>query len=187
MRVLQFVNFLLWVAWSSAQIVTVPNAAGATVVEVLTTNSRGVAATSILSTLAASVTNSLATQLTQTTVALSTSATQAAGGGGVVEQPASVAVSPGGPTPYTYTTTNALGETVAMEGIFTPTGPATVLPTPTTTGTILNYSSWLALVGTNTVAANAASRISQSIATGWYCFAVMAIVGLASGAWIVIS
>ncbi|KAI6129911.1 hypothetical protein EV401DRAFT_1927255 [Pisolithus croceorrhizus] len=171
MRVLQFVNFLLWVAWSSAQIVTVPNAAGATVVEVLTTNSRGVAATSILSTLAASVTNSLATQLTQTTVALSTSATQAAGGGGVV------AVTPGGPTPYTYTTTNALGET----------GPATVLPTPTTTGTILNYSSWLALVGTNTVAANAASRISQSIATGWYCFAVMAIVGLASGAWIVIS
>ncbi|KAI6107912.1 hypothetical protein F5141DRAFT_1119338 [Pisolithus sp. B1] len=181
MRVLQFVNFLLWVAWSSAQIVTVPNAAGATVVEVLTTNSRGVAATSILSTLAASATNSLATQLTQTTATALTSATQAAGGGGVV------AATPGGPTPYTYTTTNALGETVAMEGIFTPTGPATVLPTPTTTGTILNYSSWLALVGTNTVAANAASRISQSIATGWYCFVVMVIAGLASGAWIVIS
>ncbi|KAI6025815.1 hypothetical protein F5J12DRAFT_810535 [Pisolithus orientalis] len=186
MRVIQFLNFLLWVAWASAQTQTVPDAAGATVVEVLTTDARGAAATSILSTLSPSTTtNSLLNQLTQTTATATTSTP--AGGGGVVEQPASEALTPGGPTPYTYTTTNALGETVTMEGIFTPTGPATVLPTPTTTGTILNYSSWLAMVGTNTVAANAAGRISLSIATGWYCLVVMVMTGLASGTWIVIS
>ncbi|KAI6042460.1 hypothetical protein EDC04DRAFT_2658225 [Pisolithus marmoratus] len=185
MRVLQLLNFLLWVAWSAAQILTVPNAAGVTVVEVLTTDVRGAITTAILSTLLPSTTNSLLNQLTQTTA--STSSTTAGGGGGVVEQPASQALTPGGPTPYTYTTTNALGETTVVEGIFTPTGPATVLPTPTTTGTILNYSSWLAMVGTNTVAANAATHVSLSIATGWYCLIVMVMTGLASGTWIIIS
>ncbi|KIK28905.1 hypothetical protein PISMIDRAFT_90197 [Pisolithus microcarpus 441] len=165
------------------------NSAGGTVVEVVTTNALGIAATSILSTLAPSTSNTLLNPLTKTTASTATTATTAAGagGGGVVEQPASVAATPGGPTPYTYTTTNALGQTVALEGIFTPTGPATVLPTPTTTGSILNYSSWLAMVGTNTVVANAASGTSLSIATGWYCLVVMVMTGLASGTWIVIS
>ncbi|KAI5998824.1 hypothetical protein EDD15DRAFT_2242061 [Pisolithus albus] len=186
MRVLHSLNILLWVAWSSAQVLTVPEAAGGTVVEVVTTNALGIAATSILSTLAPSTTNTLLNPLTQTTASTTTTAA-GGGGGGVVEQPASVAATPGGPTPYTYTTTNALGQTVALQGIFTPTGPATVLPTPTTTGTILDYSSWLAMVGTNTVAANAASGMSLSIATGWYCLVVMVMAGLASGTWIVIS
>ncbi|KAL4066798.1 hypothetical protein V8B97DRAFT_1948992 [Scleroderma yunnanense] len=175
----------LCAAWANAQLATVSNAAGATVVEVLTTNALGAAVTSILSTLQPSTTsNPLLTAKTSTsTTTTSTSPL----GGGVNEQPQSEPLTPGGPTPYSYTTTNAAGNPIVVQGIFTPTAPATVLPSPTTTGTIINYSSWLGMVGTNTVPANAASHVSLSIATGWYCLVVMVLASLASGTWIVVS
>ncbi|KIM64259.1 hypothetical protein SCLCIDRAFT_641071 [Scleroderma citrinum Foug A] len=183
MRPLQLVALFLCAVWASAQVTTVQNAAGATVAEVITTNALGNSVTSILSTFQTSSTSNplLSTQTTKTTTT-TTSVAQ-----GVNEQPPAEPVSPGGPTPYEYTTTNAAGNPTVVQGIFTPTVPPTVLPSPTTTGTIIDYSSWVAIIGTNTVAANAASHVSLSIATGWYCFVVMAVASLASGTWFVIS
>ncbi|KAF9223597.1 hypothetical protein BS17DRAFT_817236 [Gyrodon lividus] len=185
---------LLWAASTNAQTETVVNNAGATVVEVVTVNPVGVPTTQILQTIiGSSLSNPLnsltsSTPLTtsnpllQTTVPIATSTTP--GQVGPVGQPASQPPA-GGPTPYTYTTTNANGETVAVEGIFTPTGPATVLPPATTTGTILNYSQWQSMVGTNTQPANAANRVSTPITTSWYYLAATTFAGLAGGAWLV--
>ncbi|KIJ66803.1 hypothetical protein HYDPIDRAFT_85163 [Hydnomerulius pinastri MD-312] len=194
MRSLHLAAILLWATWVNAQTETVVNAAGATVVEVLTDNAAGVPVTQILQTIVGS-TSSLSNPLNPLTsstpltssnplLASPTAATTSVPVG-PVGQPAPTPVEAGGPTPYTYTTTNADGETVALEGIFTPTGPATVLPNPTTTGTVLNYSSWKAMVGTNTVPANAASHISTPISTGWYCLVATTLTGLVGGAWVI--
>lgn len=105
---------------------------------------------------------------------------------GPVGQPASAPAVPGGPTPYDYTTTDANGNTVVLQGVFTPTGPQTVLPVQSTTGTILGYSQWLSIIGTNTAPASAARRMSMPVATGWYYFAATAFAGLVGGAWLII-
>ncbi|KAH7884578.1 hypothetical protein F5I97DRAFT_1929423 [Phlebopus sp. FC_14] len=195
MRCLFSTAILLWVTWANAQTETVVNADGATVVEVVTVNAVGAPTTQILQTLVGttpSLSNRPATLTTSTPLTTSNPLVQqtlpvtsstAAVQPGPVGQPASEQAA-GGPTPYTYTTTNANGETVALQGIFTPTGPATVLPPVTTTGTILDYSSWLKSLGTNTTPANAASRVS--IATGWSCFVVTVFVGIGGGAWMVL-
>ncbi|KAG6334113.1 hypothetical protein ID866_4975 [Astraeus odoratus] len=176
MRSFQLAFILLWVTWASAQLETVLDLAGDTVVELLTTNVAGLEVTSVLTTLlASSTTNPLANPITQTST---TTTSTPVGGGGVVEQTQSEPLTPGGPTPYTYTTTNAAGETIAVVATFTPTGPQTILPTPTTTGTVLDYSSWLGMIGTNTVAANAAGQAWLPIATGWYCLVVMVLTSL---------
>ena len=91
---------------------------------------------------------------------------------GPVGQPASTPETPGGPTPYTYTTTDANGDYTAVVATFIPTFPATTPYTPTSTGTILQYSEWLSQIGTNTgdlnepvasQAANPAWRASANI------------------------
>jgi len=104
---------------------------------------------------------------------------------GPVEQPGSTVLVPGGPTPYTYTTTNAAGSTVAVLATFTPTGPATVLPTPTTTGTILNYSSYVASVGTGAAATSGATRRAFSLSSGWYGLVASTMLGIGGGAWFI--
>jgi hypothetical protein len=104
---------------------------------------------------------------------------------GPVEQPGSTVLVPGGPTPYTYTTTNAAGSTVAVLATFTPTGPATVLPTPTTTGTILNYSSYVASVGTGAAATSGATRRAFSLSSGWYGLVANTMLGIGGGAWFI--
>jgi hypothetical protein len=77
-------------------------------------------------------------------------------------------LTPGGPTPYTYTTTDANGNYITVLATFTPSFPATTPFTPTTTGTILKYSDWLSQIGTNTgdlnepVASQAASPASRA-------------------------
>lgn len=74
---------------------------------------------------------------------------------GPVGQPAPTVGTPGGPTPYTYTTV-ANGVTNVLTAVFTPTSPATTPVTATAAGTILNYSSWLAIYGpTHTPSASA--------------------------------
>ncbi|KAG8213162.1 hypothetical protein J3R82DRAFT_11571, partial [Butyriboletus roseoflavus] len=182
---------LLLSIFADAQTETVVDPAGATVVEVISQNAAGIANTRILQTLVGSSTSlTLATStalttssaLTQTaTLALTTTTSQI----GPVAQPATEPATPGGPTPYVYTTTDAQGNTVTLQGIFTPTGPQTVLPTPTTTGTILGYSQWLSMIGTYTAPASAA-RMSVPLATGWYYFAATAFAGLLGGAWLII-
>ena len=101
-------------------------------------------------------------------------------------QPASTPLTPGGPTPYEYTTTDANGNTVVLQGTFTPTGPQTVLPAPTTIGSVLGYSQWLSMIGTYTAPPSAARRMSMPVATGWYYFAATTFVGLVGGAWLIV-
>ncbi|KAF9243560.1 hypothetical protein BU15DRAFT_43122 [Melanogaster broomeanus] len=180
---------LLWAVAANAQTLTVTNNVGATVVEYVTQNAVGVPTTQILQTisntldsLTSSTPRTTSNPLLQNTSPTATSTTPVQVG--PVGQPASEPPA-GGPTPYTYTTTNADGETIEVVGTFTPTGPATVLPTPTTTGSILNYSQWQSMVGTNTLAANAASRISTPVTTGWYYVVATTFTGLVGGAWLV--
>ncbi|KAG2076553.1 hypothetical protein BDR04DRAFT_1003154 [Suillus decipiens] len=186
------VAIALCVSWAYAQTVTTTNNAGATVVEDVTVNLNGLATTQILwvklsftslkETITTTTTTSTTTPGGLQTVATTTSTTQ---NQGPVEQPGSTALVPGGPTPYTYTTTNAAGSTIAVVATFTPSGPATVLPTPTTTGTILNYSSYLASVGTSAAATSGATRRSFSLSSGWYGLVASTMLGIAGGAWLI--
>ncbi|KAG6369398.1 hypothetical protein JVT61DRAFT_6444 [Boletus reticuloceps] len=184
---------LLLSLFADAQTETVVNNIGATVVEFITTNAVGIPATRVLATLGGSSTSQ--TLSSSTTAALETSnslsqastvapttATQV----GPVGQPGTTPVAPGGPTPYQYTTTDANGNQVVLQGVFTPTGPQSVLPAATTTGTVLPYSQWLSMIGTYTAPASAARRVSMPVATGWYYFAATAFAGLVGGAWLIV-
>ncbi|KAG2146070.1 uncharacterized protein EDB93DRAFT_1149480 [Suillus bovinus] len=177
----------LWASWVHAQTLTTTNIAGATVVEVVTTNPvNGLATTQTLrqtiTTNTLSTTTSTTTPGTLQTIATtSTTPNQ-----GPVGQPGTTVLTPGGPTPYTYTTTNAAGSTVAVLATFTPTGPATVLPTPSTTGTILNYSSYLASVGTSAAATSSATRRVFSVSSGWYGLVASTMLGIGGGAYFII-
>lgn len=183
----------LCASWAHAQTLTVTNINGATVVEVITLNPLGLATTQILQTITGPATNPLTSNTLSTTTSTTpggvlqtiatTSTTQQ--NQGPVEEPGSTVLTPGGPTPYTYTTTNAAGATVAVLGTFTPTGPATVLPTPTTTGTIINYSSYLASVGTSAAATSGATRRAFSLSSGWYGLVASAMLGIGGGAWFI--
>ncbi|TFK47742.1 hypothetical protein OE88DRAFT_1665354 [Heliocybe sulcata] len=66
-----------------------------------------------------------------------------------------------GAIPYQYTTTNAAGATIVVPDTFTPSFAIITSVAPTTTGTVLDYSQWQSMVGTNTVA-----DASVSSATG---------------------
>ncbi|KAG1781786.1 hypothetical protein EV702DRAFT_607161 [Suillus placidus] len=185
----------LCASWAYAQTLTVTNINGATVVEVVTVNPiNGLATTQTLQTI-----NTALTTTSLTTNTLSTTTTTTSNGvlqtiattsttqqnQGPVEQPGSTVLIPGGPTPYTYTTTNAAGSTVAVLATFTPTGPATALPTPTTTGTIINYSSYLASVGTSAAATSGATRRAFSLSSGWYGLVASTMLGIGGGAWFI--
>ncbi|KAG1804879.1 uncharacterized protein HD556DRAFT_1326876 [Suillus plorans] len=176
----------LLASWAHAQTLTVTNIGGATVVEVVTTNPvNGLATTQTVQTVTTNslTTNTLSTTTTgplQTIATTSTTQNQ-----GPVEQPGTTVLTPGGPTPYTYTTTNAAGSTVAVLATFTPSGPATVLPTPSTTGTILNYSSYVASVGTGAAATSGATRRAFSLSSGWYGLVASTMLGIGGGAYFV--
>ncbi|KAF8558099.1 hypothetical protein OG21DRAFT_1481639 [Imleria badia] len=187
-----FAVVLLLAVFADAQMQTVVNGAGATVVESVTENAAGIPTTLVLSTLVGSSTsqtlNPLSTASTTSnsltnSLTLATTTTPQVG---PVGQPASEPLTPGGPTPYEYTTTDANGNTVVMQGVFTPTGPQTALPAPTATGTILGYSQWLSMIGTHTAPASAARRMSMPVATGWYYFAATTFAGLVGGAWLIV-
>ena len=95
-----------------------------------------------------------------------------------------------GLTTFEYTTTDAAGNTEVLEGTFTPTFD-TVIVTPSLTfsATVLDYSQWLSIVGTNTVAAaniaSSAERLHIPLALWNMCIAL--IVGAAGGAWFVVA
>jgi hypothetical protein len=82
---------------------------------------------------------------------------------GPVGQPPATTYSAGGPTPFTYYTTNANGQLTPVVATFIPTFPATVLPPPSTTGTVWAYSQYLSAVGTNTVPPKAASDVIKTL------------------------
>lgn len=118
-------------------------------------------------------------------VTTSSSTTADAGGGAPVQAPAPTGSAT--PTVYTYTTTNAAGAATAIVDTFTPTYyQSAVSPSPWT-GTIINYSSWLGIIGTNTAPADqVASGARSPISRGWYGLAIAALSGMMGGAWLVL-
>ncbi|KAI0762051.1 hypothetical protein BC629DRAFT_1544618 [Irpex lacteus] len=178
-----------------AQTVTTTDTAGNTVVEVVTTDPQlGLPTTQILETLepgvvtpTPSLTSPTATPITPTATSatLATTATTATtqapdGQQGPVGAPAPID-GPASTYIYTYTTTDAAGDFTAIVDTYTPTVPTTAPFTPTGTGTILNFSAYLSMIGTNTVAPDfsASSRItvSRSLLVGTGAIAL----GLAGG------
>jgi len=182
---------LLILALSSSvaygQRVTATDAYGDIIVESVTEDALGDPTTLILSTIPASTTARSATATGTTTARTATTAatatTTAAPNPGQVETPGQGG-NAGDPTPFTYTTTDANGNYVQRVGTFEPTAPATVLPNPTTTGVVLQYSSWLALVGTNTIAASGGAAPAWNPSRGWYGAGLSIIASVAGGIWI---
>ncbi|KDQ59201.1 hypothetical protein JAAARDRAFT_206148 [Jaapia argillacea MUCL 33604] len=175
--ILIFCLYVLYACHVAALTTTVVNPVGQTVVEIITTGAAGLTTTSTISTLTTSA---------PTTTAVVT--TPLPGQQGPVGQPG--ASPPNGAIPYYYTTTNAAGNTIVVEATFTPSFPATQAPPPlSTTGTILQYSDWLTVIGSNTAAANPTQNSSASSRfhpSSQGPLAFLAVV-LASGVWLVLS
>ena len=81
------------------------------------------------------------------------------------------------------------GDTVAVVATFTPTTPTSVLFTPVSTGTVLNYSQWLSIIGSSAASdatAGAAGNLAQSSGAGaGVAVGAAWVVGVVGGAWLV--
>ncbi|RDX44004.1 hypothetical protein OH76DRAFT_1409487 [Lentinus brumalis] len=156
-----------------AQQFTTIDELGQTVVEVTTLDDLGLPTTQTL--------------LTLTSTATPTTTTPAAGQVGPVGQPAT----PGtGITEYTYTTTDAAGNTQAIVDTFTPSfAPTATAGTVTAQpGTILDYSSWKAAVGSNTVAVITSGAFTRwSLHPRWLAVASALCAGFTGGAWLALA
>ncbi|KAG6890755.1 hypothetical protein C0992_012727 [Termitomyces sp. T32_za158] len=141
---------------SHAQTTTVQDISGNTIIEVITVNPPDLTVTSTIETLAAAPTTP--TDVV-TTIPTTTSTTTAADQGeqGPVGQPAATIFTPGGPTPFTFTTV-INGVTSVVQDIFTPTNPVPQQPAVSETGTIWDYSSWLAIYGPPTTTGSAGAN-----------------------------
>ncbi|KAI0833773.1 hypothetical protein BC628DRAFT_1345271 [Trametes gibbosa] len=161
------VSFLtLCVGSVSAQTTTVVDPLGQTVVEIITLDLQGLPTTQTLQTLTTTTTTPLDGQQ------------------GPVGQPAPT-VANAGPTIYTYTTTDAGGDTIAVVDTFTPTFVISTTWTGAPPGTIVPYNSWLSLVGTNTVAAEVNGAIARwALQHRWLGIAASLCAGVAGGAWL---
>ncbi|KAJ6570272.1 hypothetical protein DFH09DRAFT_1313465 [Mycena vulgaris] len=185
------------------QTLTIPDPAqaGQTIVEVITTDLNGLPSTTILSTvLPTGVTTTLtttdavgqtvvevvtgdglgdsATQILQTLTTTAAEVTQAPG---PVGQPGPTGAA-GAPTPYTYTTTDALGETTAVVATFTPSFATTVMPSATFKATVLDYSVYTASYATQQAtnqAANSNGASDQS--RGWWGLGFGAVISVVGG------
>ncbi|KAI0353794.1 hypothetical protein OH77DRAFT_1552368 [Trametes cingulata] len=123
--------------------------------------------------------------VTQTLYTLTTSTTPAAdvpaGQQGPVGAPPATTAN-AGPTVYTYTTTDAGGATIQVVDTFTPTFMTTSTWLSAPPGTILDYSSWRSMVGTNTVApAISAASARWSLQPRWAVIATTLCAGMVGG------
>ncbi|KAJ3513099.1 hypothetical protein NLJ89_g3141 [Agrocybe chaxingu] len=138
-------------------LISLPNSAGLSVIQVILTNPAGSpTATQVLQTLTSTPTTDTTTETTtetstETTPTPTPTTTTPDVGQGPVGAPVSRTGTPGAPTPYTYTTV-VNGVTTAIAAIFTPTTPATVSVSIPASGTILDYTEWLSMVGVNPTA-----------------------------------
>ncbi|EPQ54145.1 hypothetical protein GLOTRDRAFT_139526 [Gloeophyllum trabeum ATCC 11539] len=123
------------------------------IVEVITVtqDAEGLLTTETLETLPLTNTRTRTTATTDTTTTTPTLATT------TTTTPVPQVVGQPGPSPatgaipYQYTTVVA-GATQVIQDTYTPTFPVITPVIPTSTGTVLDYSQWLSMVGTNTVA-----------------------------------
>ncbi|TDL25644.1 hypothetical protein BD410DRAFT_784684 [Rickenella mellea] len=142
--------------------------AGQSIVEVISVNSiNGLPSTSILQTLAAAApTDPLQQQ------------------GPVGQPPPTVA---GGVTTYKYTTTDANGDMTVIHDTFTPSFATTGTPAkPTLSGTIMQYSAFLSMVGNNTVPVSNNAITPLKIPSHVWGIAAVVLAGALGGAWTVL-
>lgn len=126
------------------------------------------------------------------TIAVTTTATTAVAtttpDQGPVGQPAPTG-GPQSPTVYTYTTTDAAGLTTGIIDTFTPSFYQSQQSPSLSSGTILDYSSWIGMVGTNT-ATSQSSQVSGArvhwASGGLYGVVVAALSSVLGGAWLVL-
>ncbi|KAJ6499087.1 hypothetical protein C8R45DRAFT_981062 [Mycena sanguinolenta] len=144
-----------------AETVTTVDPAGDTVVEFLTGDGQGDTVTQILQTLAAAN----------------------PGGQGPVGQPGPTGAA-GLPTPFTYTTTNANGETRQVVATFTPSFAATVVPSLTFQATVLDYSAYTASYGSGQQAA--AQNNSALRNGGWWGLGLSGLISVVGGAYLLL-
>ncbi|EIW57845.1 uncharacterized protein TRAVEDRAFT_72802 [Trametes versicolor FP-101664 SS1] len=182
MRPFSFVLSLLALSVGSAhaQSTTVVDALGQTVVEFITIDQAlGLPTTQTLQT--------LTTTAAATTAVATTATTAADGQQGPVGVPAATS-DDAGPTVYTYTTTDAGGDTVAVVDTFTPTFVTTSTWVSAPAGTVLAFSSWQGLVGTNTVAPEVSAASPRwTLQHKWFGIASSVCAAVAGGAWLVLA
>ncbi|KAL5526315.1 hypothetical protein ACEPAF_8038 [Sanghuangporus sanghuang] len=174
-----------------AQTQTLVDDAGETVVVAVTTNLLGIATTQTLQTLDAEdeteTDTSTSTTSTRTSTSTSTTTTQ---NQGPVGQPATTTET--SVTTYQYTTTDAAGNTQVLQDVYTPTSHVTTVSALTFAGTIVDYSSWVGLIGTNTAATDldAVSSAHQPLRLlqqkQFWAGAVAVAAGTLWGAWLVL-
>ncbi|KAJ7346843.1 hypothetical protein DFH08DRAFT_869534 [Mycena albidolilacea] len=195
MRVLALAAIAL-LPFAAAQTVTVTDAVGEVIVENVTVDENGLPTTVTLLTIASTLTttdragNTLVEVVTgdgqgdSTTQTIQTiPAADAGGGQGPVGQPGATGT-PGAPTPFTYTTTDANGETTAVIATFTPSFATTVIPAQTFQATVLDYSAYTASYVTGQAAQAAQQQQNGALSrTGvWWGPCVSALVGVVGGA-----
>ncbi|TFY72048.1 hypothetical protein EVG20_g951 [Dentipellis fragilis] len=155
-----FVSFFVAVV-SGQQLITTTDALGNTIIEEVTTDALGDPITEILQTIASVPTPSVPVASTpralSTSSLTSTTPVAAPVQQGPVGQPGPTAAQ--GETPYTYTTTDANGDPTAIQDVFTPTFPATTPADIPATGTVLDFSQWLGMIG------NATSDLNKPVGT----------------------
>ncbi|EEB94942.1 hypothetical protein MPER_06168, partial [Moniliophthora perniciosa FA553] len=154
--------FALLVSFVFAQTDTVVDDNGQTVVEVVTTNARGVRTTAIISTVA----EQTPTQITQNQ--------------GPIGAPPLT-------TPQGNYTTTINGVKTVIQDTFTPTlgFPTTVSTEIPATGTILDYSEWRNQFGAT--ATNTASIPQRWSTEGLLAFLLTGLASLLGGAWVIVA
>ncbi|KAH9481516.1 hypothetical protein JR316_0006043 [Psilocybe cubensis] len=133
---------------------TTTDGSGSLIIQVVSTNAAGIPITTAIQTLSASP-----------TPVSSTSSDPVGVLGPKNGQPVSQTGSPGAPTPYFYTTVID-GQTQVFLATFTPTSPQTINFTATSQGTILPYSSWLAVYGPPTGSAQSSGMALRPALVG---------------------
>jgi len=105
---------------------------------------------------------------------------------GPVGQPAPTIT--GQTTVYQYTTTDAAGDTIVVTDTFTASFQSTQPPpTQSFTGSVLDYSSWLSIVGTNTVPVSNAALARWAVPSSALRIGAGVVAGLVSGVWLVLA
>ncbi|OCH94906.1 hypothetical protein OBBRIDRAFT_788909 [Obba rivulosa] len=183
MRLSLFVSALaLGVISVLGQTLTTTDDLGETIVEFITIDPiLEVTTTQILETL---TTPALATTPPTTIAPTTAPAVQQVQQGPVGAPPATPAVQE--PTSYIYTTTDANGNTIALTATFTPTSPA-MLTHSTISGSIMAYSQWLGLVGTNTVVPSSNGATPFALERRWLGMAAGTLAGALGGAWLLLA
>ncbi|KAJ7747348.1 hypothetical protein B0H16DRAFT_1555668 [Mycena metata] len=205
-----FVFLALVLPFAAAQTFTTTDLAGETIVENITLDPNGLPTTVILQTLAgaAGAAGAAGGAITATTITttdpagetvvevitgdgvgdsvtntIQTIAAAAPVNPGPVGQPGPTGAA-GLPTPFTYTTTDANGNTIAVKATFTPSVATTLPVSATFQATVLDYTDYTASYATQiATVANAKSNNSSASQRSpkWWGSCLSVVIGMAGG------